>query len=92
MLDYLRTQIPSSLKALLKNLPKKHFSLAAFIQRLEVVLNREFGLDYSGHEIRKKLRTIGRKRDYSASTIARIFNLPNVGSVASIVSLFLKGS
>ncbi len=83
---------PFQFESLVEEFAKEAFSLAAFIQRLEEVLNREFSLDYSGHEIRKKLRTIGRKRDYSASTIARTFNLPNVGSVASIVSLFLKGS
>lgn len=83
---------PFQFEILVEEFAKEAFSLTAFLLRLEELLNREFGLHYSGHEIRKKLRKIGRKRDYSASTVAKAFDLPNAGSVASIVSLFLKGS
>lgn len=83
---------PFQFESLVEGFAKEAFSLPAFIQRLEEVLNRELGIDYSEDEIRKILRRVGRKRDYSSPAVARAFGLQDVGSVASIVSLFLRGS
>ena len=83
---------PFEFESLVEEYAQEAFSLPAFIQRLEEVLNHEYNLDCSAEEIRSILRKIGRKGDYSESAVASAFNLHNIGSLASIVSLFLRGS
>lgn len=83
---------PFQFERLVERLARESFSLPDFIQRLKEILNRELNIDYSEDEIRRILGRIGNKQDYSSSAIARAFNLQDVGSIASIISLFLKGS
>lgn len=83
---------PFEFETLVEDLAKEAFSLADFVQRLGEVLEREFGLDYSDDEIRRILRRIGKKRDYSSIAVSKAFGLQDLGSVASIVSVFLRGS
>ena len=83
---------PFQFESLVEKLARESFSLPDCIQRLKEILNRELSADYSEDEIRKILHRIGYKRDYSPSAIARAFKLQDAGSVASIISLFLKGS
>ena len=88
----LKNADPFEFETLVDEFAKETFSLPDFIQRLEEVLNRELGVSYSKEEIRKILRNIGHKQDYSSYAVSRAFNLQDAGSLASIVSLFLKGS
>lgn len=83
---------PFQFERLVERFARESFSLHDFIQRLKGIFSRELGNDYSEDEIRKILRRIGNKRDYSSSAVARAFKLQDAGSIASIVSLFLKGS
>ena len=83
---------PFQFERLVERLARESFSLPDFIQRLKEILNRELNIDYSEDEIRRILGRIGNKQDYSSSAIARAFNLQDAGSIASIISLFLKGS
>ena len=83
---------PFQFESLVEKFARESFSLPDLIQRLKEILNRELSTDYPEDEIRKILHRIGHKRDYSSSAVARAFNLQDAGSVASIVSLFFKGS
>ena len=83
---------PFQFESLVEKFARESFSLPDFIQRLKEILSRELSTDYPEDEIRRILHRIGYKRDYSSSAVARAFKLQDAGSVASIVSLFLKES
>jgi len=66
------------------------FSLEACVERIKKILFNEFGQNIETEDIVKKIKNIYTKNDYSVESVSKIFNLDNVGSIASIVGLFLK--
>ena len=83
---------PFQFESLVERFANEAWSIAGCIQSLTRVLNDEFNIYLSEDEIHKLLCKVGKRQDWSTNTVARIFNIPNAGSVASIISLFLRES
>ena len=83
---------PYQFENIVEQFAREAFSRIECIKKLREVIYNEFGIYIPESEIDEKLLKIGRKRDYSPLAISRAFNLQNASSIASIVSLFLRGS
>ncbi len=81
---------PFQFQAVVEKLSKESFSLSECVARLEKILKNEFGLYLSEKEIIAHLKHLGKKNDFSISMVGKVFNISNAGSIASIISLFLR--
>ena len=83
---------PYQFENIVEQFAKEAFSRIECIKKLREEIYNQFGIYMTEPEIDEKLLKIGQKRDYSILKISKIFNLENASSIASIASLFLRGS
>ena len=81
---------PFQFQAMVENYSRKCFSLPECITHLHEMLRNEYGLSLSRDEVVNYVRDVAKGKNYSERAVAKIFNLQNAGSIASIISLFLK--
>lgn len=82
---------PYEFQSIVEQFSKEAFSFDECIERIQRELKKEFGLVFERDEIIKNLLKIHNKGKYSEQMIAKIFNLQNAASIASIIQLFLSG-
>ena len=85
---------PFQFENVVETFAKEAFSLTGVVTNLQEVIERDFKIHLSEEEIHRALRTVGRKKNYSDVVVAKAFSLSNLGhagSLASIISLFLRG-
>lgn len=82
---------PYEFQSIVEKHSKEAFSFEECIDRIQKVIHKEFGLVFEKEEIIKNLLQIYNKGKYSEQNIAKIFNLQNAASIASIIQLFLTG-
>lgn len=83
---------PFQFQTIVDDFSREAFSLNECVRRLQRVLRSEFDIHLSESEIRDNMRQLASRNDVSNDAVARIFNLSNAGSVASIIALFLSPS
>lgn len=82
---------PYEFLSLVERLSKEAFSLHECTERIKLTILKEYGRSEDSESIIKNLEKINNRKNYSVEDISKYFNLSNASSVASIVSLFLKG-
>jgi len=76
---------------LVEKYAKEAFSMNECLERIKAQLIKELGNSPETNEIANRLSKINAKRDFSAATVSKYFNIQNAGNLASIIQLFLKG-
>ena len=74
----------------LEKLAKEAFCLENCAIHIQRVFRRELNIDMTVEEIKEGIRKLYSKGKRDNKSICKVFNLSNVGSVASIISLLLS--
>lgn len=86
-----KTADPYEFQTLVERLSREAFSLHEVVERLKRIVLKEYGRNYDTDKVVKNLSRVYSGNNYSIDSISKHFNLNNAASLASIVSLFLKG-
>lgn len=82
---------PYEFLSLVERFGKEAFSLHECIERIKHRILKEYGKTYETEKIVKSMTRVYNSNDYSVKTVSKYFNLSNASSIASIISLFVKG-
>ena len=80
---------PFEFETLVERFAKEMWSVDGIVERLQNVLFTDFGHDLSEEQIQALLVRVGKSGDWSSSSVAKVFNIANAGSIASIIQLFM---
>lgn len=82
---------PFEFQTLVEQFSMDAFSLAECVERLRMILRKDFGITMTDSDVRDKLTTLMKKKDTSLNAVNSIFNIHNAISIAHIVHLFFMG-
>lgn len=80
---------PYQYQVLIEKYSFEAFELSQCIDRIQKIMLNEFGHSVSREIITKNLESIHKQQKFDISTIGKVFNISNAGSLADIISLFL---
>lgn len=80
---------PYQYQVLIEKYSLEAFELSQCIDRIQKIMLNEFGHSISRETITKNLESIYKQQKFDISTIGKVFNISNAGSLADIISLFL---
>lgn len=74
----------------LEELAQDAFCLDNCAIHIQRIFKRELNVDISVEDIKRDIERLYSKGKYDSKSICKVFNLSNVGSVSSIISLLLS--
>jgi hypothetical protein len=83
---------PIQFISLVEQFSKEAFSFEECMQRIQDELKKQLGTIMPVDDISKKIEKIINKQTYDPTFIAKVFNLENASSLASIIKLFVTGN
>lgn len=78
--------------SLVEQYSEEFFTYERCVTRLQALLKDEFNTVLTEEEVKEKIANLQRDNSFTERDVSKVFNLNNVGSLASIISLLFSGS
>ena len=80
---------PFEFETLVERFAKEMWSIDGIVQRIKEVLSTELGYHLSEDQVHAMLVKVGKRQDWSSSTVAKVFKIANPGYIVPLIELFM---